>query len=766
MKKFIGIILMVFILFSPSFTQSKKAPQFTFDAKACWTYIRDMSTDEMRGRRSGQPSGVMGEEYVASKFKEWGLEPAGDNGTYFQNFTIEHRHIGEGVKFEIITAKEKRDFYYGENWRIGRYSGSGNFSEEIVFVGYGIHAPDKDYDDYAGVDVKGKVVMFTTGAPQKLTKKLGDDATPAKKIDAAQKLGAKGIIVFRYPTGTGRFYGISMRKEQYNPDFPILSIESNVTDFIFKDLKTETRYLFSEIDRTAKSQSFATGVKASVVVHSIFDEKRATRNVIAKITGSNRKLRNEFVVIGGHMDHLGVSPMGDVYNGANDNASGTAVVMEIARVMKLNKAKPKRTVVFAAWAGEEQGLLGSYHYAEHSPSIEKTVAYINMDMVGHGSGNVPFRGEYYAPHIWQILKEKLPKEIMEYVRPGRGGPGGSDHTPFLQKGVPAFSVMTEGHHFKYHRPGDDIDLIKPEILKRVGDLVYASVQILASESGDFIKPMRQAVYYLKYQDLTNFKFEPLSHVIKAHGDAKDSHVDLQVSLIEEKEGLTGDKLRVDLINTLFDVPEKMKEAKGLSLYGPNQSVGMNSRQGRTTVMLGLKGINSFRDNPKWAKILVEQGIHFAVAEDLNFLFGTEGLTENGKAFIKAVNASGLLLLVKGLNASQAKVLLKESQKPMVLLLKEVPDKETLDLIKEKQFVLGLIIGAEEDAGAYFKKLDQAKEAIGSQYLMIVNENCLWGKAGKDQMLNVISEMLKAKYGRMDFSYLLQNLVRVLRRASS
>ena len=766
MKKFIGVMLMVFILFSPSFTKDKKATKVTFDAKAAWTYIRDMSTDEMRGRKSGQLSGVMGEEYVASKFKEWGLEPAGDNGTYFQNFTIEHRNVEEGVKFEIVTARERRDFYYGDNWRIQRYSGSGHFSEEIVFVGYGIHAPDKEYDDYAGVDVKGKVVMFTTGSPQKLAKKLGDAATSEKKIDAAQKLGARGIIVFRNTPSTGRFYGIGVRKEQYKPDFLILSIESNVTDFIFKDLKTETRYLFREIDSKGKPQSFTTGVRAFVSVRSIFDEKRATRNVIAKITGSDKKLKNEYVVIGGHMDHLGVSPMGDVYNGANDNASGTAVAMEIARVMKLNKAKPKRTVVFAGWAGEEQGLLGSRYYAEHSPTIEKTITYINMDMVGHGSGNVPLRGEYYAPHIWQLLKEKLPKEIMEYVKPGRGGPGGSDHTPFLEKGVPAFGVMTEGHHFKYHRPGDDIDLIKPEILKRVGDLVYASVQILASEPGDFIKPMRQAVYYLKYQDLTNFKFEPLSHVIEKHGNAKDSHVDLQVSVIEEKEGLTGNELRVDIINTLFDVPEKMKEAKGLSLYAPNQSVAMNSRQGKTTVMLGLKGINAFRDNPIWAKILVEQGIHFAVAEDLNFIFGKEELTEDGKTFIKAVNSSGLLLLVKGLNAAQAKVLLNESKKPMVLLEKELPDEETLDLIKENGFVLGLILGADEEPVAYFKKLEKAKNALGSQYLMIVNENCLWGNAGKDQMLNVISEMLKAKYERMDFSYLLQNLVIVLRRASS
>jgi len=478
-------------------------------------------------------------------------------------------------------------------------------------------------------------------------------------------------------------------------------------------------------------------------------------------------LKDEYVVIGGHMDHLGVSPMGDVYNGANDNASGTAVAMEIARVMKLNKVKPKRTVVFAGWAGEEQGLLGSRHYAEHSPSIEKTIAYINMDMVGHGSGNVPFRGEYYGPHIWKLLEEKLPKKIMEYVKPGRGGPGGSDHTPFLQKGIPAFGVMTEGHHFKYHRPGDDIDLIKPEILKRVGDLVYAAVQILASEPGDFIKPMRQEAYYLKYQDLTNFKFEPLAHVVEKHGDAKDSHVDLQVAGIEEKEGLSENELRADIIDSLFDLPEKMKKAKGLSLYAPNRSIYMNSRQGKTTVMLGLKGINSFKDNPKWAKILVEQGLHFAVVENLGFLFGKEGLTEEGKKFIQAVNSSGLLLLVKGLDVVQTKVLLEESKKPMIFLEKELPDKEILELIKEKEFALGLILGADEDPVAYIKKLNDAKEAIGSRYLMVVNENCLWGSAGKDQMLKVISEMLKEKYERMDFSYLFTStFLGVLRRAGS
>ncbi|MGD2295388.1 MAG: hypothetical protein PVF22_06085, partial [Candidatus Aminicenantes bacterium] len=120
MRRFLGFVLVLFLLISPSLAKEKK---LEFDAQAAWSYIKALCTDEMEGRRSGQPGGVLGEEYVASKFKEWGLEPAGDDGTYFQNFTIEHRNIGQGVTFEIITKTGRRNLYYNEDWRVGRYSG-------------------------------------------------------------------------------------------------------------------------------------------------------------------------------------------------------------------------------------------------------------------------------------------------------------------------------------------------------------------------------------------------------------------------------------------------------------------------------------------------------------------------------------------------------------------------------------------------------------------------------------------------------------------
>ncbi|MEA2005136.1 MAG: M28 family peptidase, partial [Acidobacteriota bacterium] len=399
MKRFIGLVLVFCLLFFPAIAKEKKV---SFDEQAAWSYIKDLASDSMQGRRSGQLGAVMAEEYIASRFKEWGLEPAGDDGTYFQNFTIEHSHVEEGVTLEVITDRARRDFYYGEDWRVQRLSGSGHFTTEIVFVGYGIHAPEIGYDDYAGVDVKGKIVLFTSGIPRKLEKKLEEEAKMEKRIEAAQKLGARGVIGFKPPSSESRYFRLRIKKQLYKPDFVLMTIEDKVVDFIFKDLNTDLRTLFQAIEKTAQPKSLHTGVKAFVSVNAYFDEKRPTRNVLAKIYGKDKKLKDEYIIIGAHMDHLGITPMGDVMNGANDNASGTSVVMEIARVMKLNKVKPKRTVIFALWAGEEQGLLGSTYYADNpTHPIEKAVVNLNMDMVGIGSGKINFGGKYYSPEIWK-----------------------------------------------------------------------------------------------------------------------------------------------------------------------------------------------------------------------------------------------------------------------------------------------------------------------------------------------------------------------------
>jgi hypothetical protein len=752
-KSLIGLVLGALLLIFPALgEQPKKA---SFDGQAAFDIVKALASDAMLGRKSGEPGGRMASDWIAAKLKEWGVDPAGPKGSFFQDMTFEYDEAGPGAALEVITGPTKREFVYGEDWREQSYSGSGTFGAEVVFVGYGLSAPVKDYDDYAGVDVKNKLVLFSTDTPRGLADRLKDEALFQNRIKAAREHGARGALTFRpaTPAGTGFFGGGGgggLKKENYTSDFVIISLEQRIVDFMFKHLKTETRYLFQQIDTASKPQSFATGVQTLVNLTVTFDEKRQDRNVLGMIPGTDPKLKGEYVIVGAHYDHLGIDMTGDVFNGADDNASGTAVVMEVARTMMLNRVRPRRTIVFALWAAEEAGLYGSKYYTEHPVfPLEKTVAYINLDMEGHGTGKVNFRGVYYAPEVWDLLKARLPKDIVDNVVPGRGGPGGSDHTYFLYKGVPGYFVATDGFHFKTNRVGDVIDLIKPEILKKAGDFVAAAVEVLASEPKVAILAGRQENYYWKYETIVNHETPPLEKVIESHKDVVDPDVDFQLAVISGKEGLTGDALRVDVMKNLLAGLENLRATKGLIPYGggaPGGMMGMmRGGPAKTTVLVGLPGLAALLDDLRWADVFSKQGIAFVILDRPSYLFGEKGLSDEGKKTVDALGKANLLLIAKGLDPAQSRALLEASQKPVLLETGSLPGPDVIELAQKTNSVFGLVLGKDEDPGAYFKKLDEAKKAAGTDGLTIVTENCLWSNAGQGQMIRLIGEMLKAKY---------------------
>jgi len=592
---------------------------------------------------------------------------------------------------------------------------------------------------------------------------------------AAQEHGACGGLTFRSETPPAGFFGGfrgNLKKEAYQPDFVIISLENRVVDFIFKHLKTELRYLFQQIETTTKPQSFDTGVRSFINLDITYDENRPTRNVLAKISGSDKNLKNEIIMLGAHFDHLGIDMTGDVYNGADDNASGTAVVMEVARVMKLNRAKPKRTTVFALWAAEEDGLLGSKYYTENPIyPLDKTLTYINLDMEGHGSGRVNFRGVYYGPEIWDILKARLPKDLLDNVNSGRGGPGGSDHTYFLSSGVPAFFVATDGFHFRTNRVGDVIDLIQPEILKKAGDFVGAAVEVLATEPVIPVLSRRRENYYWKYQTIVNHEVPALDKVIEAHKDVQDPDVDFQLAAVVEKEGATGDVLRIEALKNLLAGLEKIRESKGLSAYSGAVPSMMGGRRmfggqpAKTTVLVGLRGVATFRDDPLWADVFSKQGAAFVWLDRPAALLGDQGLNDEGKKIVAAIGKANLLMVVSGLDPAQNKLVLESANKPLFLVVSSQPSADILELVKKTKSSIGLILGKDEDPAAYFRKLDEAKKAVGAEILAIVAESCLWGKPGKEQMVGLIGEMLKAKYESEDLANLFSGaFMSVLERA--
>jgi hypothetical protein len=773
-KSLIGLAVAAFLLLLPAVAEQQK--KVAFDGQAAFDIVKVLSTDAMLGRKSGEPGGQMAADYITAKLKEWGVDPAGPNGRYDQDMVFEYYEPGRGATLELITGPARREFVYGEDWGEHYYSGSGTIGAEIVFAGYGISAPAKDYDDYSGVDVKDKIVLFSTDTPRALADKLKTEALFVNRVRAAREHGARGAMTFRpvTPGGGGMMMsgGGGLKKEDYKADFVILSVEQRVVDFMFKHVKTEIRYLFQQIEATSKPQSFATGVRSLVNLDIAFDEKRHAPNVLGKIAGADPKLKDEYVIVGAHYDHLGIDMTGDVFNGADDNASGTAVVMEVARMMKLNKVRPKRTVVFALWAAEEEGLYGSKYYTEHPIyPLEKTVAYINLDMEGHGTGKVNFRGVYYAPEVWDILKARLPKAIVDNVVPGRGGPGGSDHTYFLYKGVPGYFVATDGFHFRTNRVGDVIDLIKPEILKKAGDFVGAAVEVLAAEPKVPILPGRQENYYWKYETLVNHETAPLDEVIEARKDVVDPDVDFQLAAVVAKDGLSGDALRVDILRKLIGGLDRVRETKGLVPFGAGAPGGMMGMMrggpAKTSVLVGLKGLAALGDDLLWADVFAKQGLAFIALDGPGTLFKDKGLSDVGKKTVEALAKANVLLIAEGLDAAQSKALLEAVKKPVLIRTGAAPGPDVIDLVKKTNSAVGLVLGKNEDAAAYFKKLDALRAAAGVEYVSIVTENGLWSQAGKDQMVKLIGEMLRAKYGNEDLAPLFSGtFMRVLGRARS
>jgi hypothetical protein len=334
----------------------------------------------------------------------------------------------------------------------------------------------------------------------------------------------------------------------------------------------------------------------------------------------------------------------------------------------------------------------------------------------------------------------------------------------LIKGVPAYALTTDGPHLKYHRNRDDTDLINPAILKKTGDLVYAAVEILAAEPGDLILPKREEMFYLKYLNLANFDMSSLDHVITNHGAAKGSHVKLQLSVLEQDEELTEDALRFDSLKKFISASERIKEAKGLSLYNSSGSATSTFEQGKTVVIPGLRGINMFQDDLKWAPVFGSSGLCFVLLDQPHVFFTEEGMSDEGKKVLKALNNGDLFLILKDFDPEQAKALMKKARKPLLLLVNDIPDKSVLESVKKRDSAVGLIWGEEESA-VYVKKLSELKEALGTESIVFVNELCLWSDKTKEALLLVFSEIAKAEFDRRALTNIFSgNLMRIMDKA--
>jgi len=451
--------------------------------------VKELAADEMKGRKTAFEGGGLVENWMLGKFSEFGLHPADSGGTYLEPFT----YPAANTVGPILCKVAGKALVYGRDYYDLIYSGAGKVKAEAVFCGYGICRPDLGWDDYAGIDVKGKVVVAIRGAPGARAAEFRAERYIGSKSSTAADKGAVGFLLVQGPdasSGTiqGRFHRGTL---------PSLWVSGKAADPLFAVKKKTLKELKATRDAGEPGMSFATGVQVEMEVHATFVPRAVGHNALGDIKGRDPDLNHEVILVGAHMDHLGVGPTGEVFNGADDNASGTAVLVHLADVLTANRFRPKRTIVFCGFGAEEQGLFGSRALAERYPFRGQVVAVLNMDMVGQGEPVVRISGVGAYPAMHERFQRYLPKDLQAKTEFGLRTGAGGDHWPFHERGVPAFFIATKGKHPNYHTPQDDVAHIKAECLEAAARTVGTLLVRLATDPKPLTDPLGVASYLVR-----------------------------------------------------------------------------------------------------------------------------------------------------------------------------------------------------------------------------------------------------------------------------
>jgi hypothetical protein len=436
--------------------------------------VDSLAADDFGGRKSGLPSGRKAEEWMAGRLAAIGLKPW-NGADYYHTFKSSVTDEGNVPPvFEIVGGRKGE---YLKDYVCLNYGGAGQVTAEVVFVGYGIHAPKKDRDDYAGLDVKGKIVMAVRGKP------------PGSVFDEERYIGYKssvaadrGAVGFLLVEGDRAVPG-TIQEKYHREHLPAVWLSRRAADELFRAAKKPN--LAAQVKAL---KPFPLGVQVRLETHTRLLKDQTMRNVVGIWPGKTE----EYVVVGAHLDHLGIDAVGNVYNGADDNASGSAMLHEVARAIAAGGRAFKRTLVFCWFAGEEQGLLGSGAFVEEPAlPLEKIAVMINIDMVGQGKPVLGVGGPGAYPRDAGFLGNFELEGFQ--VRLHRAG-GSSDHGPFAAKGVPAFFVHTQGPHPNYHTPADDTERISAQLLELSGRFVKRLTELAADSDAAHCRPHRFAEY--------------------------------------------------------------------------------------------------------------------------------------------------------------------------------------------------------------------------------------------------------------------------------
>ncbi|HIQ01251.1 MAG TPA: M20/M25/M40 family metallo-hydrolase, partial [Anaerolineales bacterium] len=424
-----------------------------FDIERALEYIAYLASDGLGGRQAGTPDGRAAGDYIAARFAEYGLEPASLGATYFQTFTLPYGQIVELPVLEVILPGGEtltHTYAYRTDYRAltGGYVGAGEGEGPVVWLNR------CDHDAFLGQNLVDRIVFCRyTGDPQVFRRAI------------EHRVG--GLLLLQREREVPFFRRGGYRETAWVPEtIPAYLISEKVA----QDLLIGTDYTLDDLSLRFTATPLSTTVRMAVDLEE--QEAVEARNVLGLLPGADPERSDEVVVIGAHYDHLGREPDGEVMNGANDNGSGVATMLEIARLWQAQDFRPARTVLFAAWDGEEQGLLGSRYYVENPLlPLTRTVAMLNLDMVGAGEAML-IDGD--GPVVDQLLISAAAFGITAtHTFVGR-----SDHVSFSEAGVPAAMVIWWPDPF-YHTPEDEVEAIEPEELRASGVVAAHTLAALA-----------------------------------------------------------------------------------------------------------------------------------------------------------------------------------------------------------------------------------------------------------------------------------------------
>jgi hypothetical protein len=538
MRKFISATAVFAIFMTMAVNGQTDPKQKGLDAitlDAIKGQLEFLASDWTEGRAAGEKGEYLAGDYVASMFKVFGIAGGGDltpgprvrgnefigpreleraNRSYFQNFTLMESVSAGPSALTVKKGNREITFEEGVDYGTLRANMTTKFESQVVFVGYGMVEKALGINDFAGVDVKGKIILRLTGFPgsddtqSPMYKKLTDgrtamevmrnksvalegldiagiiDVTPGADIAKRWGVMKEGINLSYGESGGGRTNYPGMRLDAKEvPLTPVnLMVTERVANFMLQGSGIELyKFISDAAAGTLKFKPVAVAGLSAVISTQVNTRRVRVRNVVAMIEGENP---NEFVVVGAHMDHMGMEN-GKVWNGADDNASGTVGVVMIARAVAATGVKPKKSIIFCAWTAEEKGLLGSEYFTRFPTmgKISDVKFYLNFDMIGRDAANdteknkagVTFTSTYPKLEEWSKANADKYKIGLDVSYRGNPAPtGGSDYSAFTRNQIPIIAWMAAMHP-EYHQINDHINLINWEKMQNIIKLGFLQV---------------------------------------------------------------------------------------------------------------------------------------------------------------------------------------------------------------------------------------------------------------------------------------------------